>query len=240
MSINLAIMLILLYNFCMKKEIKDKLFEVISFFICLAVLLAIAYFSGFIKGFAIEDFQNAYNKVVYNIMNSASKNSEKTDLFNTNNGSGKNITTYKNYHPMRIPESVLRAVKASRSWENVFNSNKKVVFYIYSDSQKDFHNSVSNYLSTSSKSSTYKLVAYTDSRFDSLHLGDIGPSKICNSLEECNAQRQRATDYTTLSEFMKQCGKYMCIINPQENQYIKLKSKNSGQAVKMIYDLINW
>lgn len=230
----------MLYNYLMKKEIKDKLIEVISFFVCVAILLAIAYYTGFINGFTVNDFQNAYNKTVYNIANSASKNGNKTDLFDTNNAGNKNISTYKNYQPMRIPESVLRAVEKSRTWENVFYSNKKVVFYIYNKSQEDFHNSVSNYLSTGSKSHNYKLVAYTESSFESMHLGDIGPSKICNSLEECNAVRQKAADYSTLSEFMKQCGKYMCIINPREKQYIKLKSKNSGQAVKMIFDLINW
>ena len=112
----------------MKKEIKDKLIEIVSFLICLAVLLAIAYYSGFIKGFSVSDFQDAYNRLVYNFTNSASKSGVKTDLFDTSNKNTKRISSYKNYHPMRIPKEVLRGVDTSGVWKNVFYSNKKVVF----------------------------------------------------------------------------------------------------------------
>lgn len=230
----------MLYNFFMKKEIKDKLIEIVSFFICLAVLLAIAYYSGFIKGFSVSDFQDAYNRLVYNFTNSASKSDVKTDLFDTSNKNTKRISSYKNYHPMRIPEEVLRGVDTSGVWKNVFYSNKKVVFYIYDESQLNFHNSIANYLSTNTKAQKYNLVAYSENSFNSMHLGDFGPSKICDSLEECNSVRQKAADYTALSEFMQRCGRYMCIINPNRQQYIKLSSKNSGQAVQMILELMNW
>ena len=230
----------MLYNFFMKKEIKDKLIEIVSFFICLAVLLAIAYYSGFIKGFSVSDFQDAYNRLVYNFTNSASKSGVKTDLFDTSNKNTKRISSYKNYHPMRIPEEVLRGVDTSGVWKNVFYSNKKVVFYIYDESQLNFHNSIANYLSTNTKAQKYNLVAYSENSFNSMRLGDIGPSKICDSLEECNSVRQKAADYTALSEFMQRCGRYMCIINPNRQQYIKLSSKNSGQAAQMILELMNW
>ena len=230
----------MLYNFFMKKEIKDKLIEIVSFFICLAALLAIAYYSGFIKGFSVSDFQDAYNRLVYNFTNSASKSGVKTDLFDTSNKNTKRISSYKNYHPMRIPEEVLRGVDTSGVWKNVFYSNKKVVFYIYDESQLNFHNSIANYLSTNTKAQKYNLVAYSENSFNSMRLGDIGPSKICDSLEECNSIRQKAADYTALSEFMRRCGRYMCIINPNRQQYIKLSSKNSGQAVQMILELMNW
>lgn len=230
----------MLYNYSMKKEIKDKLIEVGSFFICLAVLLAIAYYSGFIKEFSVKDFQNAYEKSINAVTTTTFKNKNKSNLFNTNNSKSKHISTYKDYSTMRIPVAVLRGVASSQSWENVFYSDKKVVFFVYSDSQTDFYNSVSNYLNTKSKKNKYKLVAYTQSSINSIRVGDIGPSKICDSLDECNAVRQKAADYTALSEFIKQCGKYMCIINPQEQKYVKLRNKNSYQAVKMINDLVNW
>lgn len=222
----------------MKKEIKDRLTEVVSFFICLVILLAIAYYTGFIKGFSVADFQNTYNKMVYDIANSASKSGIRTDLFNTTNANTRRISSYNNYHTMKIPQEVLRGVKSSPTWKNVFYSNKKVVFYIYNDSQISFHNSITNYITTKSK--YYNLISYTESSFANLREGDIGPSKICNSWEECNAVRQKAVDYTTLSEFMKRCGEYMCIINPSKQEYVKLNSKNSGQAVKMIYNLKDW
>lgn len=224
----------------MKKEIKDKLIEVGSFFICLSILLGIAYYTGLIKGFTVSDFQDAYNKVVYNFANSASKSGLKSDLFDTSNTNTKRISTYKNYQPMRIPEAVLRGVESSGVWKNVFYSNKKVVFYVYDESELNFHNSVSNYLSTNTKAKKYNLIAYSENSFNSMRLGDIGPSKICDSIQECNLVRQKAADYTAVSEFMKRCGRYMCIINPNKQQYIRLSSKNSGQAVQMIFELMNW
>ena len=224
----------------MKKEIKDKLIELASFCICIVVLLAIAYYSGFIKGFTGTDFKDSYNELIYNLSNNVSKNKLDTGLFNTNNSYKRQISTYKGYQPMRIPDDVLRGVYSSRAWENVFNSNKKVVFYVYNNSQIEFNNSITNYLSSETKGKYYNLITYTESNFESMRLGDIGPSKICDSFEECNAVRKKAIDYSALSEFMKQCGRYMCIINPQQKQYVKLQNKNSSQAVKMIFDLINW
>lgn len=66
-------MLIMLYNLLMKKEIKDKLIEAGSFFACILVLLAIGYFTGFIKGFSPEDFQEAYNRTAANLTKSSAK-----------------------------------------------------------------------------------------------------------------------------------------------------------------------
>lgn len=224
----------------MKKEIKDKLFEAGSFLVCIVILLAAAYFTGFIKGFSAADFQEAYNKAAYNLTKSASKNSGKNNLFNTNSSRGRRISGYKGYHTMLIPEAVLRGVASSGAWKQIFYSNKKVVFYIYNNLQSDFHYSVKNYLSTKTKAQRYELYAYTENEFNGMRTGDIGPSKICDSFEECNAVRQKAADYTSLAEFLKYCGRTLCIINPSESQYIRLKSKNSGQAVKMINDMVNW
>lgn len=224
----------------MKKEVKDKLIEVASFCVCVAVLLAIAYYTGFINGFAPSDFQDAYQKIVYSIKGSAAQNKNDIDLFGINSSNLKRLSAYNGYQPMRIPESVLRGVESTKTWGNVFYSNKKVIFYIYDDNRTDFNNSVTNYVNSNPVGRKYNLVSFPKNRFDSLHLGDVGPSEICNSLEECNAVRQKASDYTSLSEFMKRCGSNMCIINPQLNQFIRLKNKNSGQAVRMIYDLADW
>ncbi len=232
-------MLIMLYNQFMKKEIKDKFVEAGSLFACIAILLAIGYFTGFIKGFTASDFQDAYNKTIYDLTKSAAGKG-KTNLLSTNSSRGKRVSSYKGYHPMLIPQAVLRGVAASGAWKQIFYSDKKVVFYVYNNMQSDFHYSVQNYLSTKTKINRYNLYAYTENEFNGMRVGDIGPSKICDSLQECNAVRQKAADYSSLAEFLKYCGKTMCIINPSNGQYIRLKSKNSGQAVKIINDMVNW
>lgn len=232
-------MLIMLYNLLMKKEIKDKLIEAGSFFACVVVLLAIGYFTGFIKGFSPEDFKEAYNRTAADLTKSAAKNS-KTNWFDTNSSKSRRVSSYKEYQPMLIPQAVLRGVESSGMWKQIFYSDKKVVFYIYNSEQSDFHYSVQNYLAGKTKAKHYNLYAYNEAAFNSMRVGDIGPSKICDSLEECNAVRQKAADYTALTEFLKICGKYMCIIDPYDGQYVRLRNKNSGQAVKMINDFINW
>lgn len=40
----------------MKKELKDKIIEIASYLICLAIILAIGYFTGYLKGFTPSDF----------------------------------------------------------------------------------------------------------------------------------------------------------------------------------------
>ena len=79
---------------------------------------------------------------------------------------------------------------------------------------------------------------YGKDDFSNLRLGEVGPSKICNSLQECNQVRQKASDYSTMAEFLKYCGKTMCIINPSKGEYVRVKTRNS--AIKMLDDLQNW
>ncbi len=224
----------------MKKEIKDKIIETGCFFICVGILLAIAYYTGFLKGFTVADIQDAYNRTVYNFSKSARANKDKVAFLESNSKNNRKITSFKGYRVMYIPASVLRGVSSSGAWQQIFNSDKKVVFYLYSANQKDFHNSVQNYLGTKSKKGRFNCYAYTADQFSSMRVGEGGASKICDSLDECNMVSQKASDYTALSEFLKLCGKTMCIIKPSNGQYVMLKSKNSGQAVKMINDLVNW
>ena len=119
-----------------------------------------------------------------------------------------------------------------------FVKDKKTVFYIYDDNSISFDNSIKNYVNSENLSSKYNIVSYTTTSFGSVRLGDIGPSEICKNLQECNANRQKASDYTTLSEFLKQCGRTACIINPTESEYIRLNSRNI--ATSAIYSLQNW
>lgn len=223
----------------MKKEVKDKLIEVGSFIICVAILLGIAYYTGFLKGFTSADFQDAYNNTMYNLNKSVAK-SQKINLLDTSSKNGKSVAKYNSYQPQLIPRAVIRGVDSSGAWKQIFYSDKKVVFYIYKSSESEFNNSIQNYLSSASKRNQYELYAYSDSTFGSMRRGDVGPSKICDSLQECNAVRQKASDYSALSEFLSRCGATMCIINPSAGQYIRLKNKNSGQAVKVLFDMAKW
>ena len=222
----------------MKDLIQQKLIEFGYFIICIVIVLAIARFSGFLEGFAPQDFQNAYQNIVYNVDGLLGKKSN--NVLDSSNSKSNRIASYRGYQPMRIPVAVLRGVDSSNTWQNIFYADKKVVFYVYDNSQNEFNNTIQNYLSTKSKMKNYALSAYTQGRFDNIRAGEIGPSKICNSLAECNAVRQKASDYSALAEFMKRCGTYICIINPQKQQYVRLRSKNSSQAVKMINALSNW
>lgn len=220
-----------------KKEIKDKLLDVASFFACIAVILGIAYFTGFLKGFAPKDFADAFNNFDTNVSNSSlAKLAGKNSVGRSSNRN----ETYEGYEVTRVPEAVLRGVNTTGLWTFIFNADKKVVFYIYDDSSADFNSAVQNYLSSDKNSSAYNIHTYTNRSFNGMNLGNYGASKICNSLEECNQQRQNASDYSLMTAFMKYCGKTMCVINPSMKKYTRLKKKDANQATKMLDDLRYW
>lgn len=220
-----------------KKEIKDKLLDVASFFACILVIVLIAYFTGFLKGFAPKDFADAFTNFNDNLSNSslakfAGENSDGSIA-------GRN-EVYEGYEVTKVPESVLRGVKSNGLWKFIFNADRKVVFYMYGDSTEDFNSSVQNYLSSGKNSSEYKLYAYTNASFSNMNLGNYGATEVCNSLEECNKQRQEASDYSLMTAFMKYCGKTMCIINPETKKYARLKKKNADDATKMLDAFKDW
>ena len=88
--------------------------------------------------------------------------------------------------------------------------------------------------------SSFTLKAYEQQEFNNIRVVLNGPTKMCNSLEECNRQRKNASDYTSTAAFLKMCGKTMCVINPSKRQFVSLKSKNSTDAVNMLRALENW
>ncbi len=221
----------------MKKEVKNKIIEISSYLICLAIILAIGYFTGYLKGFTPNDFENAYYKITYDLSNTEFFKNQNIKFLQKNNRNN-NSSRYSEYRVNRIPEAVIRGVSSAGVWANIFNSNKKTVFYIYDDNSNSFDNSIKNYVNNGVLSSKYNVVSYTTSSFGSVRLGDIGPTEICKSLQECNANRQKASDYTALSEFLKQCGRSVCIINPTKSEYIRLNSRNI--ATSAIYSLQNW
>ena len=221
-----------------KNDINDKLLDLASFFACIVVIAVVAYFTGFLKGFAPKDFVDAFKNFGPNLANSPLVKLAGKASFDTNN-SGKN-ETYEGYEVTKIPEAVLRGVKIDGLWTFLFDSDKKVVFYIYDDSSEDFNSSVKNFLSSNKNASAYNLYEYTNLSFSSMNLGNYGASKVCNSLEECNQQRQNASDYSLMTAFLKYCGKTMCVINPSTKKYTRLKNKDAMEATKMLDDLRYW
>ena len=73
-----------------------------------------------------------------------------------------------------------------------------------------------------------------------MNLGNYGSDKICNSLEECNAVRQRASDYSSMTSFLNYCGRTMCVFDPSTQKYVRLKNRNNKQAAQMLNDLRYW
>lgn len=215
-----------------KDEILAKLKDFGSFVLCIIVLILIGYFTGFLKGFAPQDFIDAYNLLLSKTLHGRT---------NVSQSGANQVAKIGNYQPSRIPAAVLRGAKSSDTWLNVLNSGTKAIFYVYDDSSKsskEFHYKIQN--SVVPIRTNYNVFAYSVESFRNIRTGTVGPSKICNSIDECNEQRRNAADYTALAEFFKNCGNTMCIINPAKGQYIRLKTKNSSDAVKMINGLRNW
>lgn len=217
----------------MKKQIKDRLTEVASFIVCLIIIYAVVINTGILKGFQPIDFDTAFAQIkgVFN-------GELKSDTNPTSVGSQRDIAKIRDYQPNRIPDSVLSGADYSGTWANMFRAQQKVVFYIYDNNSSDFNHRVQSYILDSGSSFTLK--AYEQQEFNNIRVGLNGPTKMCNSLEECNRQRKNASDYTSTAAFLKMCGKTMCVINPSKRQFVSLKSKNSTDAVNMLRALENW
>lgn len=206
-----------------------KLQEIGSFLACIVVILAVAYFSGFLKGFTPADFQDAY----YNI---ASNFNKEINVKNSNGN--RTALRYGSYRPNNIPKELYATVNDSGFWRNLLYTNKKVVFYIY-DKDLKFHNQIQNYLA-GNPGKYYSLEAVNQYYFDKLKWGYVGPSKICDSIAECNDQRKKALSSTIANDFLRQCGKGICVFNPSNKQYVMLRNQKPDAAIKMLDELIYW
>ena len=222
----------------MKKEYKNKLIEIGGYCTCLTIILAIGYFSGYLKGFAPDDFVNAYEQITTDLSKSSAVKNTNVSFSRTKSIGSKTTSTYNDYQAARIPVAVIRGVNTSRTWTEIFNYHNKTVFYLYDKQDDSFDSSIKNFVNNGVLSSKYTVYSYRKDDFSNLRLGEVGPSKICNSLQECNQVRQKASDYSTMAEFLKYCGKTMCIINPSKGEYVRVKTRNS--AIKMLDDLQNW
>lgn len=209
-----------------KDIIISKLQDLFNFVVCIAIILAIAYFSGFLKGFTPADFQDAFNRIIHPEMAKSTARG--------------GISAYNNYQPSKISQNVIRGASNLYVWRNMFSSNTKVVLYIYEDQDKDFHYQLQNYIARNPIKTNYNVYAYSKSDFKRVRLAEGGPSKICNTLEECKEQRQRAADYSASADFLERCGKTMCVINPTKRQFVRLPKRDAQKAVQMLNALKNW
>ncbi len=204
----------------------EKFKDFVKFLVFIAILLGIAYWSGYLKGFTPNDFKNAY----YTLFPSAS------------NGTS---TRYNGYLPSVIPKEVKKSAFENRLFVNVLSSNKKTIFYAYGNSAnhlftRSFHEELQKYINDKSLTAYYDVYAMSYNSYKYMRAGSRAPSNICNSLEECKAQRDHAANYASLQAFFEKCANSMCIFNPTKNQYVILRKKDPQGVVDMIRDLKNW
>lgn len=219
---------------------KEKIKEIVNFLLCIAVLVGIAYYTGIIKGFSPEELGYSYQVFVKNF---SAKNTNK----NVRAVTPAKTHSYAGHSPMRIPDAVIEGSRTTGMWKQLFAGSKKVVFYVYSDGtsgnelSKEFDNSVADYIYSSNNYYYYQLQAYDIGTYNSLKTNvDIGPAKICNSLQECNEQRKKAGAYSTLAEFVSRCARTMCIINSRTNEYIILRNRDSRNAISILQQFKSW
>ena len=230
----------------MNRNFKDKLKEVVYFTLCLVFLLAIAYFSGFLKGFTFDDFAYTYQKLVYTISKNVDLDVDRANILSTGNSTARKTSSFNNYRLLTIPQTVINGAYDSNTWLSVFRSNKKVVFYVYDPSDRDkeysndFYVRMTSYLNNKNNKPYYSNFAVSVYSFKNIKNGAIGPEKICNSLEECNQQRVRASNYSNMADFFTKCARTMCIINPSTEQFVILKDRNFGNAVSVLNSLREW
>ena len=105
----------------MKKQIKDRLTEVVSFIVCLIIIYAVVINTGILKGFQPIDFDTAFAQIkgVFN-------GELKSDTNPTSVGSQRDIAKIWNYQPNRIPDSVISTIAILL----ILITESKVIFWI--------------------------------------------------------------------------------------------------------------
>lgn len=209
----------------------DTLKEIGCYAGCIAFIAISAYFYGLFNEKSYEGFSKA---VVATVKSTGIEN-----LINKERSARKKVTVYKNYRPRIIPANVLSGSEASGTWRNIFNVNRKVIFYLFDDND-EFNTALYAFYSKNQMIKYYNFEPHSLSAFNNMLTGTVGPSKICNSMEECNKVREKASNYTLLTNFLSSCGKTMCVFNPAEGQYIRLKKRDIKEAEQMLQGLKNW
>ena len=148
--------------------------EIGYYLLCIVFIIVCGSVSGIFKSFNIDDISNEVVKKV------SETGVEKYLTKDTDTSAQKQANTYGNYRPSYIPEKVLKGSETSGAWTHLFNSDKKVVFYVYEKDSK-FHQEFSDYISKNSYLSYYQFEATPKNVFNSMMSGTVGPSKVCNS-----------------------------------------------------------
>lgn len=222
----------------MNKEMNEKIKEVLGFIVCTIILVAIGFYSGFFNKISFDKIALSFKQLPSDI--SGGKTILKSPDVSSS-GSKRRIAKYNNYQPNEIPKAVIDGAYSSNTWTNIFNSDKKVIFYVYSNSGNDkFNSRIQHFIRTDKNWNYYNLLAYPQSAYNSIRANDWGTSKICNSIEECNQVRLKAANYTMLSEYINHCSRAMCIIHPKKRQYFILREKNPEKVITILNDLKLW
>lgn len=211
---------------------KDKLKETLSFLICILIIIGFVNYTGILNNFNVNDLKSSLENLSFN----SNKNNQAV-----NSGNTKRVPKHKNYQPNKIPQAVIKGAYSSNTWTNIFNSDKKVIFYTYNNNGNDqFNNSIQSFINNDKNYRYYNVFSYSEREFNAVRANDWGTSKICDSLEECNQVRLKASNYSVLAEFFKRCSRTMCIIHPQKQQFFMLKQKDPDKVRIILEDFKSW
>lgn len=222
----------------------DKLKEFLSVGACIGLLIGIGCYTGFFNNYDLGDLQKILNNASSDLSNI--KGNFVLNNANSINKNNKNTSRIGTYRANNIPAEVTRGAELSGYWGNIFKADKKVIFYVYDDRGNnvgyagDFHDKVSEYYNKNKLNAYYNFEPAQFDYYKNYYVGITGPSKICNSIQECNTMREMSTTRSAMQLFLDRCGKFMCIINPKKNEYIMLRNRNSNEAVNLLMTAKNW
>ena len=217
----------------------NRLKETLSVFSCVGLLIGIGFYTGFFKEYNFSYFQNLFKGTSSDI-------SSIKDNFKFGNINSTQTSRIQNYRTTNIPQDVLKGAELSGNWPNIFRSSKKVIFYVYDDRGSnlaysgDFHRLVSESFGKSTLNRYYNFEPSDYYIFRNYNVGITGSTQMCNSLEECNAMREKASKRAAMQMFLDRCAKYVCIINPKKQEYIMLKDRNANDTINALNTLKNW
>lgn len=222
----------------------DKLKEILGVLACLGLLIGLGFYTGFFNQYNWDYAQNLINSAISEASSvKLGLNLNDDNKYNSNN---KNTSRIGSYRANNIPSKVMEGVKLTGYWSDQFNPNKKVIFYVYDSYNNnfifslDYHKNIEKYFTDNELDRYYDLKPMDLGIFQNYYVGIIGSTKVCNSIEECNAMRNKATLRADMQMFLDKCAKTTCIINVSKNEFIFLRNRDSADTIKALNEIKNW
>ena len=205
---------------------KDILPNLAMFAVIVGVFGYIVFQSGAINDVKAGKFDKAVARVTSFAMGAVDKGAKQATKNLPNKKFGGNAIS------LIIPD-VCYTFDDINIFKELFNTDKKVVFYVYTPQEEKTAQEIKKYINEY-YSSVYIDKSMTKTRFIDRKSDVRTNNNGCSSIEECRKVQANSSRHTQISSFVEKCAKGVCIINNQTRHYVKISSKDVEKVKELL------